>query len=81
MELKVKPDFWESLNKPKWMSGYSYLTIMGSRAYGSATEDSDYDFYGFVVPPKEIVFPYLAGDIPERATEAYATGGGRTQKG
>ena len=56
-------DFWDNLNKPKWMEGYSYLTVMGSRAYGSAIEDSDYDFYGFVVPPVEIVFPYLSGDI------------------
>lgn len=59
-----KLDFWDDLNKPKWMDSYSYLTVMGSRAYGSATEDSDYDFYGFVVPPQEVVFPYLVGDIP-----------------
>ncbi len=59
-------DFWQDLNKPKWMNTHtpSYLTLMGSRAYGTATPDSDYDFYGFVVPPAEVVFPHLAGDIP-----------------
>ena len=60
-------DFWETLNKPKWMNKTdpSYVTAMGSRAYGTATEDSDWDFYGFIVPPEEVTFPFLRGDIPE----------------
>jgi uncharacterized protein len=37
---------------------------MGSVAYGVATEDSDVDFYGFCIPPKDDVFPHLRGEIP-----------------
>jgi len=36
---------------------------MGSFAYGVAGDDSDADIYGFCVPPKEMVFPHLAGEI------------------
>jgi predicted nucleotidyltransferase len=36
---------------------------MGSQAYGVSTEDSDYDVYGFVVPPKDYIFPHLRGEI------------------
>jgi predicted nucleotidyltransferase len=36
---------------------------MGSRAYGTETETSDWDFYGFCVPPIEIVFPHTKGEI------------------
>lgn len=57
-------DFWEDANKPIWLTDASYVTVMGSHAYGSATEDSDYDFYGFCVPPIEVVFPHLLGYIP-----------------
>lgn len=51
-----KPKFFETTD-------YSYLTMMGSRAYGTENENSDYDFYGFIVPPVEIVFPHRAGYI------------------
>ncbi len=34
-----------------------YLVLCGSRLYGSHTEESDYDYRGFVVPP----FDYLIG--------------------
>lgn len=36
-----------------------YLTIMGSHAYGTATKNSDWDVYGFTIPPKEYVFPNI----------------------
>lgn len=50
---------------PKYLPGSCrYLTMMGSHAYGVADEDSDIDLYGFVVPPKEIIFPHLQGCIP-----------------
>ncbi len=50
---------------PKWLSdNVMYLSLMGSHAYGCATEDSDVDVYGFCVPPKHIVFPHLSGEIP-----------------
>lgn len=41
-----------------------YEVIMGSEAYGVADDESDADVYGFCIPPKELVFPHLAGNIP-----------------
>lgn len=39
-----------------------YEVIMGSRAYGvNENEKSDYDIYGFCMPPKSVVFPHQAG--------------------
>ena len=40
-----------------------YITMMGSRAYDTYTESSDYDLYGFTIPPKDIVFPYHHGFV------------------
>lgn len=41
-----------------------YETIMGSQAYGCNDPDkSDFDVYGFCIPPKEILFPHTAGII------------------
>ena len=51
-------------NKPKWLTSADYLTVMGSRAYGTETENSDWDFYGFVIPPIDILFPHTKGEIP-----------------
>jgi predicted nucleotidyltransferase len=54
---------------PAWLAdNVHYLTIMGSIAYGVAdTNDeasqSDFDVYGWCIPPKEIVFPHTAGAI------------------
>lgn len=49
---------------PAWMpDNIQYLTQMGSHAYGVNRADSDYDVYGFVIPPKEIIFPHTAGKI------------------
>ncbi len=58
-------DFWQDVDKPKWLNDSNYITVMGSRAYGNATEDSDWDFYGFCTPPSELLFPHLSGDIPD----------------
>lgn len=54
--IKDKPSFvnYNSTNM---------LTIMGSHAYGTNTPTSDTDFYGFVVPPIEYIFPHTAGNI------------------
>lgn len=50
---------------PKFLANnVHYLTIMGSLAYGVAADTSDYDVYGFCIPPKETIFPHLAGVIP-----------------
>lgn len=41
----------------------SYLAVTGSQAYGTSTPTSDYDVYGFIVPPLEMVFPHLTGGV------------------
>jgi predicted nucleotidyltransferase len=56
------------IHPPAWLPPNTmYLTIMGSHAYGvadtSADQESDLDLYGFCIPPKEIVFPHLAGEV------------------
>lgn len=52
-------------NKPNFINheDISMLTIMGSRAYKTNTSTSDWDFYGFIVPPVEYVFPHTKGEI------------------
>ncbi len=48
---------------PLWLSSNThYLTIMGSQAYAVSHDDSDFDVYGFCIPPKDMVFPQ--GEIP-----------------
>ena len=50
---------------PKWLpNAVAYETIMGSVAYGVSSDTSDMDVYGFCIPPKEMIFPHLAGEIP-----------------
>jgi predicted nucleotidyltransferase len=49
---------------PFLLDNTHYLAIMGSRAYSVHRPDSDYDCYGFCVPPKTLIFPHLAGEIP-----------------
>ena len=52
------------IGPPKWLGGnVHYLTIMGSVAYGVSADTSDVDVYGFCIPPKEVIFPHLAGEI------------------
>ncbi|MEZ4361397.1 MAG: nucleotidyltransferase domain-containing protein [Kofleriaceae bacterium] len=52
------------VSPPGWLAAsVCYETKMGSVAYGVAAESSDVDVYGICVPPKEIVFPHLAGEI------------------
>lgn len=49
---------------PKWLAdNCAYLTITGSVSYGISTDTSDFDVYGFAIPPKSFVFPHLAGYI------------------
>lgn len=50
---------------PKWLSNnLMFEVIMGSYAYGVSSDASDIDIYGFTIPPKDMVFPHLAGHIP-----------------
>jgi predicted nucleotidyltransferase len=37
--------------------------VMGSHAYGTNTSTSDWDFYGFIVPPPEYIFPNISGRL------------------
>lgn len=53
----VKPPRWLPVN-------VQYETVMGSLAYGVSSDDSDFDVYGWAIPPKDDVFPHLRGDIP-----------------
>lgn len=53
-----------SLNPPKFMiDNTHYETMVGSVAYGVSGDTSDIDVYGFCIPPKEVIFPHLAGEI------------------
>lgn len=45
------------------LEGLQYLTIMGSISYGVSNNSSDIDIYGFSIPPKQLVFPHLSGEI------------------
>ncbi len=42
-----------------------YECIMGSTAYGCASDQgtADWDIYGFAIPPKHIIFPHMIGVI------------------
>ena len=53
------------IHPPKWLDENScqYATIMGSMAYGVNKDDSDFDIYGFAIPPRGIVFPHLDGHV------------------
>lgn len=47
------------INPPPWMTANTMsLVIMGSIAYGVSEDTSDFDCYGFCIPPKDHVFPY-----------------------
>ena len=52
----IKPPTWLPVNT-------HYLVMMGSIAYGVSTDESDTDIYGFAIPPKDMVFPHLRGEI------------------
>src|SRR5436190_2895684 len=50
---------------PRWLpTNVQYETIMGSVAYGVSSDTSDVDVYGWAIPPKDDVFPHLAGEVP-----------------
>lgn len=52
------------IRPPKFLpTNVMYETLMGSVAYGVSTDNSDRDVYGFCIPPKDVVFPHLAGEI------------------
>ncbi|MHC4299406.1 MAG: nucleotidyltransferase domain-containing protein, partial [Planctomycetota bacterium] len=55
----------QHIRPPSWLpDNVRYETVMGSNCYGVAVDNSDWDMVGFCVPPKDLVFPHLAGIIP-----------------
>lgn len=48
---------------PFVVGGTQYLTIMGSVAYAVSSDNSDMDLYGWCIPPKDMIFPHLRGEI------------------
>lgn len=54
----------ELINCPKWMvDNVMFEGMTGSVAYAVSNDTSDMDIVGFYIPPKETVFPHLAGEI------------------
>ncbi len=52
------------IHPPSHLPGSVFLeTMMGSIAYGCSGGNSDIDVYGFSIPPKNVIFPHLAGEI------------------
>lgn len=52
------------VNPPSWLEqNVQYACIMGSVAYGCSSDTSDMDVYGFTIPPKNLIFPHLSGEI------------------
>ena len=52
------------VHPPGWLpDNLCYETMMGSVAYGVSSDTSDMDVYGICLPPKDVVFPHLAGEI------------------
>lgn len=61
----MRSKFETGFNPPSFvLTGLAYLTHSGSRSYGVATENSDHDMMGFVVPPMEDLFPHYMGVLP-----------------
>lgn len=58
------------INPPGFVrANTQYLAVMGSEAYGVATDHSDYDCYGWCIPPRDMIFPHLRGEIPGFGTQ------------
>lgn len=52
------------IKPPRFVASNIMLEVMmGSVAYGVSSDTSDVDIYGFCVPPRDVVFPHLAGEI------------------
>lgn len=53
------------IQPPRWLpDNVQYEAVAGSQAYGMSGDTADWDCYGFCIPPKELVFPHLAGRVP-----------------
>lgn len=62
--------FVDKLNCPKWLPDNTMFEgITGSYAYGMSDDLSDMDIIGICIPPKDLIFPHLAGEIPGFGTQ------------
>ena len=53
------------INPPNWLPNNTMFEgWTGSVAYGASNDSSDMDVIGFCMPPKDMVFPHLTGNIP-----------------
>jgi len=53
------------ISPPKWLPhNIHYEVITGSVSYAVSSDTSDMDVVGFCMPPKDDIFPHLAGEIP-----------------
>lgn len=52
-----------AIRPPPFVETTHYEVIVGSVMYGVSDDLSDMDINGFCIPPKEVVFPHLAGEI------------------
>lgn len=54
----------QHIRPPSWLpDNVRYECLTGSISYGVSSDDSDWDISGFCIPPKDIIFPHLAGII------------------
>jgi len=52
------------INPPAWLPNNTMFEgWTGSVAYGASNDSSDMDIIGFCMPPKDLVFPHLSGEI------------------
>lgn len=64
MSLRKLLNGGAKMTPPPWLrDNLAYETMMGSVAYGVSTDTSDTDVYGICLPPKDVVFPHLKGEI------------------
>jgi len=54
----------QHINPPYWLEdNVMFEGLTGSVAYAVSNDMSDMDIVGFCIPPKEVVFPHLGGEI------------------
>lgn len=51
------------IKPPKYVENPHYEVVVGSVMYGVSDDLSDMDINGFCIPPREVIFPHLAGEI------------------
>jgi len=60
----------QKINTPTWLpDNVMFEGLTGSVAYGVSNDTSDMDIIGFCIPPKNLTFPHLVGEIPGFGTQ------------